>query len=287
MAYQRASVGSLERWADDVGDASYAYENVSPYYYKSLNFTPPNYDRRIANATPDYDISTLGNGGLLDITYPNYAQAFSTWLARALETVGILPTNGFTSGNLNGSSWLVNTIKQTTGFRESSETAFLRPALGQANLFVYTNTLAEKILFNGRVAKGVQVTSGNTSYTLSARREVIVSAGTFQSPQLLQVSGVGPADVLSEHGIDIVANRPGVGHGMNDHIFFGITYRVNVQTSTALSYGQGLQRAIEEFHTEQTGILSSPGGDYAAYEKVPLALRSNFSYGALQGMSRS
>ena len=284
MSYQRAPVGALQRWAEYVGNDSYTYENVSPFYEKSLNFTPPNQSKRIANATPEYDLSTLGTGGPLDLTYSNYAQSFSTWLAESFEQVGISPTDGFTSGRLNGSGWLVHSINQTTGFRESSSTAFLQPALVRPNLVVYPKTLAERILFDGVVAKGVQVMTSNTSYTLSAKREVILSAGVFQSPQLLQVSGVGPADLLEQHGIKVVADRPGVGQDMNDHVFYGVTYRVNVQTTSALSYGDALIRAIEEFNNEQNGILANPGGDFAAYENVPEGLRSNFSQSALDGM---
>ena len=283
MAYQRTSKGALQRWADEVGDASYVYENISKYYLKSIHFSPPDETKRLANATPDYDISTLDGSGPLSVTYPNYAQAFSTWVAKAMSAIGIAPIDGFTSGSLNGSGWLINTINHTTGQRDSSETAFLRPYLNRTNLVIYTNTLAEKVLFQDQVANGVQVTSANKTFTLSAKKEVIVSSGTFQSPQLLQVSGVGPADLLEQHNIDVVANRSGVGHGMNDHIFYGITYRVNVQTGTALSYGDNFQRAVQQFNDNATGILASPGGDYAAYEKVPDALRSSFSQTVLAG----
>lgn len=285
MAYARTTVGAFEKWADDVGDTSWTYENVSDFYYKSTNFTPPDESKRIANSTPEYDTSTLGTGGPLKVTFANYAQGWSTWIAKAMPQVGIPSINGFTSGKLMGSSWLVSTINHTTGDRDSSETAFLRPFLGRTNLVVYTDTLAERILFDGQTAKGVQVSSGNNSYTISATKEVILSAGTFQSPQLLQVSGVGPADLLKEHGIDIVADRPGVGQGMNDHISFGISYRVNVQTDSALLYGHAMQEAIEEFDNEQNGLLSSPGGDFGGYEKLPLDIRSNFSKQALQQLS--
>ena len=98
------------------------------------------------------------------------------------------------------------------------------------------------------------------------------------------MSSVGPREVLERHGIEVVADRPGVGHGMQDHIFFGITYRVNVQTGTALRYGDNLQQAIVEFDTEQAGILSSPGGDFGAYEKIPGDLRSSLSSSAQEGM---
>lgn len=286
MAYERATVGSFERWAENVGDMSWTYENVSDFYYRSLSFSPPDQSKRIANSTPSYDNSTLGAGGPLKIGYANYAQAWSTWVAKAMVAVGIPAIDGFTSGKLAGSSWLVATINHTDGHRDSSETAFLRPFLGRANLVVYTDTLAEKILFDNSTAKGVQVSTGNNSYTISARKEVIVSAGTFQSPQLLQVSGVGPTDLLKGHGIKVVADRQGVGQDMNDHIYYPITYRVNVQTASALQYGDAMQRAIEQFDNEQDGLLSSPGGDFAGYEKLPQDIRSNFSQQALQRMSQ-
>lgn len=288
MGYQRTTIGALQKWANDVGDSSWTYDEVSRYYNKSLSFAPPDMSKRIANATPDYDISTLGGDGPLKIAYPNYAQAISTWFAKAMQAVGIIPVNGFTTGALNGSAFLVNTINHTSGHRDSSETAFLRPILGRPNLTVLNGTLAEKILFRGTTAKGVQVSCSSSAKSLlvSATREVIVSAGAFQSPQLLQVSGIGPAALLKQHGINIIADRPGVGRGMQDHTFYGISYRVNVQTGTALSYGDNLQKAILQFNSEQAGILSSPGGDFGAYEKIPQSLRSRFSRATQKGRSQ-
>ena len=132
-----------------------------------LIFTPPDQSKRFANTTPKYDASTLPSGGLLDVSYPNYAQPFSTWWAKGAAAVGMDVIKGFTSGKLiNGSSWFVNTINHANGFRESSETAFLRPFLGRKNLVLYTNTLAEKILFDGTVAEGVRASSKDASITL-------------------------------------------------------------------------------------------------------------------------
>lgn len=282
MAYTRPPVGVLKMWADTVGDQSYTWDNLLPYYLKSLNFTPPDLSKRLANATPSYDASTIDGHGLLDVTYPNYAQGLATWVEKALADSGIEPIDGFTSGSLIGSSYILDTINHTTGFRASSETAFLRPFLDRPNLVVYTNTLAEKITFHGTTATGVDVSTANSTFTIAAAKEVILSAGTFQSPQLLMVSGVGPADVLAQNGIPVVKSLPGVGQSMNDHILFGITYRVDVQTSTALFLG-GFPTAIEEFATAQDGLISSPGGDFLGFEKVPLDLQANFSAATLAG----
>lgn len=215
MTYHVSTTGAYQKWADAVGDQSYALENFLPYFEKSQNFTGPNQATRFANATPSYDTSTMGEGGPVSITFPNYAQAWGTWAVKGLQAIGIKPIKGFTSGKLIGQSWSLNTIDATTQNRVSSETAFLQPALQKPNFLVYQSTLAKKILFNGqKVAVGVQVDSAGEVYTLSAKKEVIVSAGSFQSPQLLMVSGVGPAATLQKHGIPVIADRSGVGQNM-------------------------------------------------------------------------
>ena len=141
MAYQRGTIDSYQRWADEVGDQSYTFANLLPYFERSLNFTPPDNTKRGFNATPNYDLSTLGAGGQpLDITFPNYAQSFSSWIEKGLDTLGVKPINGFTSGKLLGSAYNIATINHVTGLRESSETAFLRPALGRfesSSLYAY------------------------------------------------------------------------------------------------------------------------------------------------------
>lgn len=262
MAYTRGTVDTYQKWANDVGDQSYAFDNIQQYFKKSLNFTPPDISKRGANATPEYDLSTLAQGGPLDVTYSNYAQAIATWFQKGMQAIGILPQNGFTSGHLNGSSWVLATINHTTGFRESSETGFLAPALGRPNLKVYNETLAKKILFRGNTAIGVRVESDGSLFAVLAGKEVIVSCGTFQSPQLLMVSGVGPAATLRQQDIRVIADRPGVGQNMWDHVLFGPSYRVNVQTASALAFGDKLEIANEEFVEQQDGLLASPGGDF-------------------------
>ncbi len=100
----------------------------------------------------------------------------------------------------------------------------------ERSLKVFTQTMATKVLFHGKQATGVAVNSLGLNYVLSASKEVILSAGTFQSPQLLMLSGIGPAATLQEHGIDVLVDRPGVGQNMWDHVMFGPSYAVNFDT---------------------------------------------------------
>lgn len=274
MIYQRGSKQSYQKWADHVGDDSYNWENLQPYFEKSVTFTPPA-SSRFENASAEFNAAAFSSsGGPLQVSYPNYAQPFSTWLKPALEEIGVPSVQDFNSGALLGSQYAATTIDPRTQKRESSQTSFLEEASGRNNLKVYTNALAKKILFNAsKKATGVAVTSnfGLTRFTLSARKEVIVSAGAFQSPQLLMVSGIGPRAELNKFRIPIISERRGVGQGMEDHVFFGPTWRVNVQTLTRLANDLLYTGAqfLGPYSIQKQGPLTSNVCDFLGWEKVP------------------
>jgi choline dehydrogenase len=159
---------------------------------------------------------------------------FNRWVQPALNAIGVPTVQDFNSGSLLGAQYPSQTIRPSNETRDSSESSFLTAASSRSNLHVFTNTLAKKITFSGTKATGVSIlVAGNSSLVqILARKEVILTAGAFQSPQLLMVSGVGPAATLKKYNISVIANRPGVGQGLQDHIFFGPSYRVNVPTDT-------------------------------------------------------
>ncbi|KAF7505218.1 hypothetical protein GJ744_001147 [Endocarpon pusillum] len=251
-------------WADLVGDESYSWESFLPYFKKSLDFPPPDASKRAANATAEYDEANLGDGnGPLSVTFSNYAQSISSWVQKGLSEIGIKPVKGFTSGDIIGSAYVMQAIQATTQTRESSETALLQPALERSNLVIFHQSLAKKIVFDERnSATGVLIDTDGKKYTLSAKQEVILSAGAFRSPQLLMVSSVGPLETLQQHGISVIANRPGVGQNMWDHIFFGPSYRVNVVTGSSMGNAGYVAQAIEDYLERQAGILTNSGGDF-------------------------
>lgn len=261
-------------FAGAVGDQSYLYEPMLEYYSRTMNFTPPDNSERFANATPMYDPKDTNTGGGLAVTYPAYAQAWSTWFARGMDAIGIKKVNAFINGNLFGHSFHMNTVNHTTGYRSSSEAAYLRPVVGRKNLFLFNYTTAQRIVFKGNTATGVQV---GTHCTLMANKEVILSAGVFQSPQMLMVSGVGPKALLQSLNIPVVADRPGVGQNLKEHIVIFISHQVNIITGSALANPAYVAEAIKEFNNHAKGILTSVGGDYMAMEKIPGEYRVNFS----------
>lgn len=288
MAYHRGTNASYQQWADAVGDQSFAFDQFLPFFEKSVNFTPPDMNLRFKNGTPEYDSHVMGNGsGPLSVTFSHYVQAFGTWATKGLQAIGIPIVAGFQSGSLLGQSYSMFTIDATTMIRDSSETSFLRQGLGYSNYMVYQSTMAKKILFDqDKKATAVIVDTQGLAYQLSARKEVILSAGVFGSPQLLMVSGVGPAATLKSLNIPVIADRPGVGQGMQDHIYFGPSYRVNAPTMSALGYADFAAAAAKDFNENAAGMYTNPTTDVIAWEKVPQPLRSQLSNSTLAALAK-
>ena len=181
----RGSKGSYQQWADLVGDQSWTFESLLPYFQKSVDFTPPNIDKLGPGPDVNYDPAAFSaSGGPLHVSYSNYYQPLSFGVIKGLQSIGLANIPGFNSGNLIGYGHATATINPEAETRSSSESSFLQEALRSTTLQVYQHTLARNILFGAnRTASGVNVTTGSfpsagsRTYVLNAKREVIVSAG--------------------------------------------------------------------------------------------------------------
>ncbi|KAE9399651.1 alcohol oxidase [Gymnopus androsaceus JB14] len=273
MIYQRPTVQSLQMWADDVGDNSYTWDNFLPYFKKSVQFTKPNTSTRVANATAEYNLDAFEtNGGPLHVSYPNYAQPFSSYVQGGFSELNISTIEDFNSGSLIGAQYTTTTIDPSGEQRASSEETFLEACAGRSNLKVYQLTMAKKIVFDSNLsATGVEVeAAGVLPLTIKATKEVILSAGAFQSPQLLMVSGIGPQATLDQYGIQVLVDNPNVGQNMWDHVFAGPDYPINVDSVTRVLN-------LVKYETEQQGALTSNVADFLGWEKLPSDMRQNLS----------
>ncbi|PHH91471.1 hypothetical protein CDD83_310 [Cordyceps sp. RAO-2017] len=275
----RPSKQSLQQWADAVNDPSYAFDRVLPYYQKSVHFTPADSAARFPNATVKYEASAFSPaGGPLQVTYPNYAAPFSTWMKRGLQDVGMAEATDFNSGSLMGAQYVSFTIEPSTQTRSSSESSFL--ARKPPTLTVLSSTRAKRILFDDKNrAVGVRVVGAlGLAFDITAAKEVIVSAGAFQSPQLLMVSGIGPPSTLQQHGIAVRSGLAGVGQNLWDHVMFPLTYRVTVPTFGAAIKSPAQLLAIGlQYLTSRSGPLTSPFIDVLGWEKIPSKYRQAFA----------
>lgn len=195
----------MDKWAESVEDHSYTFDNVLPFYKRSARFTPPDTKSRLENATVQYDTTSFEtDGGPLEVSYSDYAMPFSTWMKLGMDAIGLPEADDFNNGELKGYQYCTSTIRPKDQSRSSSESSYLKSTKA-TTLKVFDHKLAKRILFDEQKnATGVEIASqlGILS-KIMASNEVIVSAGAFQSPQLLMVSGIGPADELEHHGIDI------------------------------------------------------------------------------------
>lgn len=198
----RGSKGSYQQWADVVGDESYTFENILPYFKKSVQFTNP------SDASISYDSTAFSSsGGPLKVSYSNYRQPITPGVQQGLQTLGLKPIQGLSSGTLIGFAHSTNTIDPAAEIRSSSETSFLQNALLNTTLQVYQQTMAKRILFDtNKKASAVSVTTAGVPYVLEARKEVVVAAGAVGSVESTPLQGL----IHSQHKVQISSNAHGV-----------------------------------------------------------------------------
>ncbi|GME62638.1 Glucose-methanol-choline oxidoreductase [Neofusicoccum parvum] len=271
MIYQRGTAQCYDQWADLTGDNSWTWQNTQKHFKNSFTFTPPNNAKRGSNVTTRYNSDAFlpGTPGPVQVGYSNFVSAAATWLEKGMAAVGIQSVNDFNSGSLLGGAYLSTTIRSSDATRSGSD-QFITRAKSNPKLKVYTRTLAKKILFDStKKATGVAVDSAGIKYTIKARKEVIVSAGAFQSPQLLMVSGIGPSAQLSVLGVKVLSDLSGVGQNMWDHIMFGPSYQVSLVTlNRVIKDPLYAAKRLADYVSTQTGELASNVVEYLGWEKL-------------------
>ncbi|GAA6013692.1 hypothetical protein JCM10207_004822 [Rhodosporidiobolus poonsookiae] len=229
MAWTRGFAGDYDSW-EKLGAVGWNWKTLLPYFKKSEKLTPPQGNSE--HAHPHYDPSVHGFTGPVEASFSKYISPQFTGFFDGLVDKNISVARDLTSGEMQGVSWSQSTI--STGplnnqHRVTSASAYIDPLIGKRlNLAILTGVQATKVLWgrsktrDGRVtASGVEFTLSNTTtpvrFTASASHEVILSAGTIQTPQLLELSGIGSSAFLRSVGVEPVVDLPGVGENLQDH----------------------------------------------------------------------
>jgi choline dehydrogenase len=210
-------------------------------------------------------------------------------MKKAFNEIGLPEIQDFASGRLIGHQYTSQEIDPLDEIRSSSETSYLHKALTSSsnNFQVYPNTLAKTNHFSpSNTATGVQVETAGKMYTITVNREVILSAGAFQSPQLLMVSGVGPASTLENFSIPVIADGPGVGQNMWGHVESDPVYPVVVGNVARYSVLALLPAATEEYLVNKTGVLTGAGFDFIGWTKLLDAYRPALGAQALVDLAQ-
>jgi choline dehydrogenase-like flavoprotein len=220
-----------------------------------------------------------GAGGEWRVEQPRVKWDVLNAVEKAATEMGIPVTPDFNTGENLGVGYFH--VNQKRGVRWSSARAFLKPVLGRPNLRLETGVLVERLVFHGRRATGVRFRQNGNLVEARAKGEVILSAGAVGSPQILQLSGVGPAEWLAEHGVAPVLDRPGVGRNLQDHLQQRAIYKVSGVRTLNETYHSLVRRALmgAEYALFQTGPLTMAPSQMGIFTKSsPDQERTNIEF---------
>ncbi|MDQ8728714.1 choline dehydrogenase [Bradyrhizobium sp. LHD-71] len=209
LVYIRGQHADYDRW-QQLGNVGWGYDDILPYFKRAENQQ---------RGEDEYH----GVGGPLHVSNSRINDPLSDAFITAATQVGIPANNDFNGASQEGAGYYQTTTRN--GRRGSTARTYLRAARERRNLKIETNALAQRVLFDGKRASGVAYRQNGALKSARARKEVLVSSGAYNSPQLLQLSGVGSGELLRQHGIDVVHDAPGVGASLQDHLQVRIVTR--------------------------------------------------------------
>lgn len=243
MIYIRGTKADYDNWAAH-GAAGWGWDNVLPYFKK-------------AEDNERGDDAYHATGGPLTVSDLRFKNPLSDLFLHAASELQLPATEDFNGESQEGMGYYQ--VTQRNGRRCSAAVAYLNPARERPNLTVISHAQGDRITFDGKRAKGVEFREGGAPKFVRARGEVILSAGAFQSPQLLMLSGVGPAAHLSESGVDIVAASPEVGQNLQDHLDWTALYKSASPETIGLNFTllKKILPAISAYRKRGEGMLTS------------------------------
>lgn len=254
MIYIRGSRYDYDRWAA-AGATGWSYDDVLPYFKKAED----------NERGGDNFHATGGPLSVSDLRYKNPISDVFLEAGRELQ----LPINPDFNGETQEGLGFYQ-VTQRDGHRCSAAIAYLHPALERPNVTVISDALAQYVQFDGNRAKGVVFRQANDLKSVTAGREVILAAGAFQSPQLLQLSGVGPAQHLADHAIPVIADRKDVGENLQDHLDWTALYKTTAKGSVGLNFDfiSSIPGAFMKYRKDRSGPLSSNLADCGGFLKT-------------------
>jgi choline dehydrogenase len=270
MIYMRGQSGDYDRWAELTGDPSWAWDQVLPLFMKT--------EHHHGGAS-----ATHGSGGEWRVEKQRLSWGILDAFRDAADQVGIHKVDDFNGGDNAGCGYFE--VNQKRGFRLNTAKAFLKPVAARENLTIMTGCHVERLVIEnteqGPVCRGVEFTGGGKAFHADAKRETLLAAGAIGSPQILQLSGIGPAAALHQHGIAPLVDAPGVGENLQDHLQLRMIYKVNnaktLNTSAASWFGK--MKIGMEYAMLQSGPMSMAPSQLGAFAKSdPGQASANLQY---------
>ncbi|MCI5098643.1 MAG: GMC family oxidoreductase N-terminal domain-containing protein [Rhodobacteraceae bacterium] len=284
MIYMRGQARDYDNWARLTGEEAWNWENsLADFKAHEDHYKLDNGQDPITGDNSRFS-DTHGHGGEWRIEKQRLSWDVLDSFAEAATQTGIEATDDFNDGDNAGVGYF--DVNQRSGWRWNTSKAFLRPAKSRPNLTIWTEAQAEKLTFDssgdGRLrCNGVRVNHKGRSVLASATGEVVLSAGAVNSPQILQLSGIGPAGLLKQHGIEVVLDAPHVGENLQDHLQIRAVYKVQgTRTLNTLANSfLGKAQIGLEYLFKRSGPMSMSPSQLGAFTRSdPSRTHANLEY---------
>ncbi|MEM7633455.1 MAG: choline dehydrogenase [Pseudomonadota bacterium] len=253
LLYVRGQAQDYDHWRQ-LGNAGWAWEDVLPLFKRAENWE-------------DGESELRGGDGPLSVTHSRKSWKIVDAWVKAAQNAGFPYNADYNGADQYGVGYFQLTAQD--GLRCSSAKAYLKPIRDRKNLEVITNVMTEKVLFDDKRAVGVQGARGGQPIVIKARNEVVLSAGAIGSPQILMLSGIGPAEQLSGHNIDVLHASAGVGKNLQDHLQARPVYKCSVPSINTRTRGLWNQAKIAlEYAMKRTGPMTMAASLGTGYLKT-------------------
>jgi choline dehydrogenase len=266
MLYLRGQARDYDEWAQLTGDPGWSWQNVLPIFMKSEDHWRADDEKH-------------GQGGEWRVERSKLRWEILDAFADAAEQCGIPKVEDFNRGDNEGVGRF--DVNQRNGVRWSAAKAFLRPAMKRPNLTVISGALVKKLRVEGRRVVGVEFYRGSEEQFAEARRETILSAGAIGSPQVLQLSGIGPGALLQQHGIPVVHDLPGVGANLQDHLQLRMAFKIKNALTLNTLLGSWWHKGLMgcQYAWSRSGAMTMPPSQLGAFTKSdPSQATANIEY---------
>jgi choline dehydrogenase-like flavoprotein len=244
------SAAGIDAWAE-LGNEGWDWNTLEPLFLKFQTITPPKEEvRKQLNIVHSYDAIEKSNGPI-EASFPLSVTEIQKAWVDTFRNLGLENIQDPLSGHAIGGHTSTCHITGDRHERSHAGVAYLQPVLDRANLTVVTNALVHKLVFDKAssdpVVQGVEYSQDGIIHQVKAKKEVILSAGAFNTPQILELSGIGDPSILEHHGIDVVHANPAVGENLQDHIRPGISFELNDDVPPRFSQtGEEARRLYKE-----------------------------------------
>ena len=272
MIYMRGQARDYDTWADLTGDDDWSWENTLPAFKAHENHYKLDDDADPADGDNGRFSDLHGHGGEWRIEKQRLRWDILDSFAEAAEQSGVRRTEDFNTGDNEGVGYFE--VNQRSGWRWNSSKAFLRPASNRQNLTIWTEAQVEKLTFetdaNGQLnCSGAVVNRKGSQMTVTAGKEVVLSSGAIGSPQILMLSGVGPAEELAANGIPVVANIQGVGRNLQDHLQIRTVFKIEGAKTLNTLANSLIGKAMFglEYALKRTGPMSMSPSQLGAFTR--------------------